>query len=114
MTVTSELDARIEIKAFVDRSRAPISEWYVGVTADPDARIAAHGLQESDWYIVRRLATAEAAARVAEGMLRAGCDGSASWSGGTSGRCQPAFSASSSCSSSSTSANARYTEAKRM
>ena len=75
MTVTSELDARIEIKAFVDRARAPFSEWYVGVTADPDARIAAHGLEESDWYIVRRLASAEAAARVAEGMLKTGCDG---------------------------------------
>ena len=78
MTITSELDARIEIKAFVDRSRAPNSEWYVGVTADSGRRIEAHGLQESDWYIVRRLASAEAAARVAEGMLKAGCDGSAS------------------------------------
>ncbi|MDP2674917.1 MAG: hypothetical protein Q8Q00_08430 [Dehalococcoidia bacterium] len=78
MTITSELDARIEIKAFVDRSRAANSEWYVGVTADPEARISAHGLEESDWYIVRRLATAEAAARVAEALLKAGCDGSAS------------------------------------
>ena len=78
MTITSELDARIEIKAFVDRSRAAISEWYVGVTADPDARMAAHGLEGSDWYIVRRLSSAEGAARVAEGMLKAGCDGSAS------------------------------------
>jgi len=78
MTITSELDARIEIKAFVDRSRAPNSEWYVGVTGEPDARIAAHGLEESDWYIVKRLASAEAAQRVAEGLLKAGCDGSAS------------------------------------
>jgi len=77
MTITSELDARIEIRAFVDRSRAHNSEWYVGVSAEPDARIAAHGLQESDWYIVRRLASGEAAQRVAEGLLRAGCDGSA-------------------------------------
>jgi hypothetical protein len=78
MTITSELDARIEIKAFVDRSRAPNSEWYVGVTGEPDARIAAHGLEESDWYIVKRLASAEAAQRVAEGLLKAGCDGGAS------------------------------------
>ena len=78
MNVTSELDARIEIKAFVDRARASYADWYVGVTADPDARIASHGLQESDWYIVKRLATAEAAARVAEALLKAGCDGSAS------------------------------------
>ena len=77
MTITSELDARIEIKAFVDRARAPFSEWYVGVTAEPDRRIEEHGLQESDWYIVRRLASAEAAQRVAEGLLKAGCDGSA-------------------------------------
>ena len=78
MTITSELDARIEIKAFIDRARAANSAWYVGVTADPDRRIEAHGLQESDWYIVRRLASAEAAARVAEALLKAGCDGSAS------------------------------------
>ena len=78
MTVTSELDARIEIKAFVDRARAPYSEWYVGVAADPGRRIEAHGLQESDWYIVRRLASAEAAQRVAEALLKLECDGSAS------------------------------------
>ena len=78
MTITSELDARIEIKAFVDRSRAPISEWYVGVTAGPDARIAAHGLEGSDWYIVRRLGSAEGAQRVAEALLKLECDGSSS------------------------------------
>ena len=76
MHVTSELDARMEIRAFIDRSRAPYAEWYVGVTADPEARVAAHGLQESDWYIVRRLAGAEAAARVAEALLKLECDGS--------------------------------------
>jgi hypothetical protein len=75
MTVTSELDARIEIKAFIDRARAPNSQWYVGVAADPDERLRGHGLEESDWYIVRRLASAEAAQRVAEGLLKAGCDG---------------------------------------
>jgi len=77
MTITSELDARIEIKAFVDRARAPYSEWYVGVTADPNRRIEAHGLQESDWYIVKQLADAEAAARVAQSLLqKLECDGS--------------------------------------
>jgi len=77
MTVTSELDARIEIKAFVDRARAPYSEWYVGVTADPGRRIEEHGLQESDWYIVKRLADAEAAAHVAQSLLqKLECDGS--------------------------------------
>ena len=75
MTVTSELDARIEIRAFVDRSRAPNSEWYVGVAADPDERLREHGLQEADWYIVRRLASAEAARRVAEALLKLECDG---------------------------------------
>ena len=77
MTVTSELDARLEIKAFVDRSRAPYSEWYVGVAADPDRRLERHGLQEADWYIVRRLASAEAARRVAEALLKLECDGAA-------------------------------------
>ena len=76
MNVTSELDARMEIRAFIDRSRAPYTAWYVGVTADPDGRLAAHGLQESDWYIVRRLAGAEAAQRVAEALLKLECDGS--------------------------------------
>ena len=77
MTVTSELDARMEIRAFVDRSRAPYPDWYVGVAADPDRRLREHGLQEADWYIVRRLASAEAARRVAEGLLKLECDGSA-------------------------------------
>ena len=78
MTITSELDARIEIKAFIDRSRAPYPDWYVGVAADPDRRLREHGLEGSDWYIVRRLAGVEAAQRVAEGLLKAGCDGSPS------------------------------------
>ena len=77
MTVTSELDARLEIKAFIDRSRAPYSQWYVGITADPDERLREHGLQEADWYIVRRLASAEAARRVAEALLKLECDGTA-------------------------------------
>ena len=77
MHVTSELDARMEIRAFIDRARTSYADWYVGVTAGPDARIAAHGLQESDWYIVKRLADAEAAARVAEALLqKLECDGS--------------------------------------
>jgi predicted GIY-YIG superfamily endonuclease len=77
VTVTSELDARLEIKAFVDRSRAPYSQWYVGIAADPDERLREHGLQEADWYIVRRLASAEAARRVAEALLKLECDGTA-------------------------------------
>ena len=63
--VASEFDARIEMKAFIDRARAPYSQWYVGITADPDERLAEHGLQEADWYIVRRLASAEADAGAA-------------------------------------------------
>ena len=75
MTAVSEFDARIEMKAFIDRARAPYSQWYVGITADPDGRLAEHGLQESDWYIVRRLASAEAARRLAEHLLKLGCEG---------------------------------------
>jgi len=76
MNVTSELDARMEIRAFIDRARAAYSEWYVGVAAEPDRRLERHGLQESDWYIVRRLAGADAARRVAEALLKLECDGS--------------------------------------
>ena len=76
--VSSELDARMEIRAFIDRARAPYSEWYVGVAAEPDRRLERHGLQESDWYIVRRLADVDAARRVAEALLKLECDGSAS------------------------------------
>jgi hypothetical protein len=76
--VSSELDARMEIRAFIDRARAPCAEWYVGVTAEPDRRLERHGLQESDWYIVRRLADADGARRVAEALLKLECDGSAS------------------------------------
>ncbi len=77
MTVVSEFDARVEMKAFIDRARAPYAQWYVGITADPDERLAEHGLQESDWYIVRRLASAEAARRVADHLLKLGCEGAA-------------------------------------
>jgi len=77
MQVVTEFDARIEMKAFVNRARAPYSEWYVGVAADPDERLRKHGLQENDWYIVRRLGSAEAAQRVAEFVLKLGCDGAA-------------------------------------
>ena len=75
VAVSTEFDARLETKAFMDRSRAPYSQWYVGVAADPNERLSEHGVQEDDWWIVRRLASAEAAQRVAEGLLKAGCDG---------------------------------------
>ena len=75
VAVSTEFDARLETKAFMDRSRAPYLQWYVGVAADPNERLSEHGVQENDWYIVRRLASADAAQRVAEGLLRAGCDG---------------------------------------
>ena len=84
-TISTEFDARIEMKAFIDRSRAPYGDWYAGVTADPDQRIEEHGLQSSDWFIVRRLATAEAARRVAESLLKLGCDGGASEAPGEGG-----------------------------
>ena len=77
MQVVTEFDARIEMKAFVDRARARYSEWYVGVAADPDERLRKHGLQENDWYIVRQLGSGEAAQRVAEFVLKLGCDGCA-------------------------------------
>lgn len=74
----SEFDARMEVKAFIDRARAPYGDWYVGVAVDAEARIAAHGLRENDWYIERRLESAEAAQRVAEFVLKLGCEGSSS------------------------------------
>ncbi len=75
MQVTSEFDARMEMKAFIDRARAPHSEWYVGIAADPEERLSEHGVQETDWYIVRRLASAEEARRVEESLLKLGCGG---------------------------------------
>ncbi len=75
MAVVSEFDARIEMKGFIDRSRAHYTDWYVGTAADPDARLSEHGVQESDWWIVRRLATAESAQRVAAHFHELGCDG---------------------------------------
>ncbi|MEX0800388.1 MAG: hypothetical protein WD379_04145 [Dehalococcoidia bacterium] len=72
---TSELDARIEMKAFIDRSRAPYAEWYVGLSADPQTRLhEEHGVQESDWFIHRRLAGAEAAQRVHASLVALGCE----------------------------------------
>ena len=73
--VTPELDARIEMKAFVDRARAPYTEWYVGITDDPDDRLREHGVQSDDWWIVRRLGSAEVARRVEEFLRKLGCDG---------------------------------------
>ena len=73
--VTSEFDARMEMKAFIDRARAPHSDWYVGIAADPDERLSEHGVEESDWYIVRRLASEVEARRVEEALLKLGCEG---------------------------------------
>jgi hypothetical protein len=75
MQVTAEFDARIEIKAFIDRARAPYKDWYVGVAADPDERLKEHGLREDDWYVVRRLADAETARRLEDFLLKLGCEG---------------------------------------
>ena len=75
MQVTSEFDARIEMKAFIDRSRAPYPDWYAAIAADPDERISEHGVREDDWWIARRLASAEKALHVEEFLLKLGCDG---------------------------------------
>jgi len=73
-TVSSVFDARMDMKAFVDRSRAKYSQWYVGIAAEPEERLTnEHGVQENDWYIVRRLASAEAARRVEQALLKLGC-----------------------------------------
>ena len=84
MQAVTEFDARIEVKGFIVRARAPYSEWYVGVAADPDERLRRHGLRENDWYIVRQVGSAEAAQRVAEFVLKLGCDGASSPTGTTS------------------------------
>jgi hypothetical protein len=73
--VTSELDARLEIKAFVDRARAPYPDWYVGTAADPKERLNEHAVREDDWWIARRLASAEKARKVEDFLLKLGCDG---------------------------------------
>ena len=75
VAVSTEFDARLETKAFMDRSRAPYLQWYVGVAADPNERLSEHGVQENDWWIVRRLGSAEKARRVEEFLLKLGCDG---------------------------------------
>ncbi len=75
MQVVSELDARLEVKAFIDRARAPYPDWYVGIAADPDERISEHGLRDNDWYIVRRLDSADAARRLEDILLKLGCEG---------------------------------------
>jgi hypothetical protein len=75
-TVSAEFDARIDMKAFIERTGAPYSQWYAGVAADPKDRLfSQHGVRESDWWIVRRRANAEAARQVAQFLLKLGCDG---------------------------------------
>ena len=76
MAVVSEFDARIEMKALIDRARAPYSQWYVGIAAEPEDRLFnEHGVQQSDWWIQRRLASAEVARRVEDHLLKLGCEG---------------------------------------
>jgi hypothetical protein len=75
MQAVAELDARIEMKAFVDRARAPYSHWYVGIAADPEERLSEHAVREDDWWVVRRLDSADAARRVEGFLLKLGCDG---------------------------------------
>jgi hypothetical protein len=70
---TSELDARIEMKAFIDRCRAPYADWYANVAADAQRRVEAHGCEANDWYIHRRLASPEAAQRVLQTLVDLGC-----------------------------------------
>lgn len=70
---TSELDARIEMKAFIDRCRAPYEEWYANVAVDAQRRIEAHGCEPNDWYIHRRLGSPEAAQRVLKTLTDLGC-----------------------------------------
>jgi hypothetical protein len=73
--VTPEFDARVEMKAFIDRSRAPYPEWCAGIAAEPDERLSEHGVREDDWWIVRRLGSAEKALHVEEFLRKLGCDG---------------------------------------
>jgi hypothetical protein len=73
--VTSEFDARIEMKAFIDRARAPYSDWYAGMTDEPDERLSEHGVREDDWWIVRHLGNAEKALQIRDFLLKLGCEG---------------------------------------
>jgi hypothetical protein len=74
-SVASELDARMEMTAFIQRARAPYREWYVGLSADPQTRLVeGHGVTDSDWFIHRRLASVEAAKRVYESLLKLECE----------------------------------------
>lgn len=79
MATSSEFDAKMDMKAFIDRALRPYSEWYAGIAADPRERLFNdHGVsEEREWWITRECDKAESARRVEEYLLKLGCDGAA-------------------------------------
>lgn len=77
MTVASEFDARLNIRAFIDRLGRPYEEWYAGTAADARGRLIGHHMVDevSGWWIVEELASAESARKIEESLVKAGCKG---------------------------------------
>ena len=76
MVVISEFDARLNMKAFIDRARRPYSEWYTATSTAPRERLFRdHGVDEaSGWWFAEELESAEAARRVQGFLVKLGCE----------------------------------------
>jgi hypothetical protein len=73
-----------KIKAHIDKWSRPYSSWYVGITADPEARLFKdHNVsKENDVWIYQNCHTNEDAINVESSLLSYGCDGGSGGSGG--------------------------------
>jgi hypothetical protein len=66
-----------KIKAHIDKIGKPYSSWYVGITADPEARLFKdHNVsRENDAWTYQNCHTNEDARNVESLLLSFGCDG---------------------------------------
>jgi len=70
MAAKPEETVKKEIKEHIDKSGYPYSEWYVGISDDPEDRLFNdHKVEKKSWWIYRECFNSEAARRVEEYLI---------------------------------------------
>lgn len=77
MAIVTEFDARLNMKAFIDRAARPMEDWYAGTAVDARARLLEHHTvnEDHDWWIYEEIDSAQGAQNVEQFLVKLGCTG---------------------------------------
>jgi hypothetical protein len=76
MAVITEFDARLVIKAFIDRANRPYADWYAGTAVDARTHVLEvhHVNEEHDWWIAEQIDSPQGARNVEQFLAKLGCN----------------------------------------